>query len=749
MPQLQLPIFPEGVTHITNEIAFQCKDGIVTYFYGHLPVFLHNKDDLDSFRLFTSQLVINGSVRQADIVRAFGVPRVTVKRYVKLIRQQGSKGFFVPPRRRSASVLKGEVATRAQALFDAGRSVPEVARELDVLPNTLHKAVRSGRLHKAKSERTVGEVVSSTKSNRSEADSAAELGYATTRSLERVAAALGVLEAAPIEFEPVMDVPNGGVLLALPGLLANGLLNHTRDLYALPKGFYGIESIFLLLALMALARIKSIEQLRYEAPGEWGKLLGLDRIPEVRTLREKLTILCNEPGRATRWNTQLAVDWMTADPESAGVFYADSHVRVYHGGLTQLPRHYVARQRLCLRSTTDFWINALDGRPFFLVTKEVDPGLLSVLRSELVPWLEKNLTTNSNPPQGNNDSNDFMQHRFTLVFDREAYSPMFFREMKNKHIAVLTYRKYPGEDWAQEEFHEHQVRLVSGEVVAMKLAERGTQLPGKLWMREVRKLTESGHQTAIISTDYRAELTSLAASMFARWCQENFFKYMREHFNLDRLVEYGTETVPDTIRVVNPAWRKLDGQIRSKSGQLQRQLVAFGELGLEGELTDAGVESYQKRQGELQENIGHLRQEIDQLKEKRKQTPHHITVGELPAEDRFDRLRTEKKRFVDTIKLLAYRAETNMAYLLRQNMSRTEDARSLLRQVYETEVDLQPDHVAKTLTVNLHHLTQAAHDGAIRHLIEELNATETIFPGTDLKLIYKLGSSQIPADQEF
>ena len=745
MPQLQLPIFPHGVTLITSEIAFLCKDGIVTYFYGHLPVFQHGKEDLKCFRFFTSQLVINGSVRQADIVRAFGIPRVTVKRYVKLMRKQGAKGFFVLPRHRSASVLKGEVGSRAQALLDCGKSVPEVGRELEVLPNTLHKAIRCGRLHRGKIEATVTEVAVSTKSHRSEADSAAEMGYATTRPLERVAAAMGALEAAPIQFEPAVDIPNGGVLLALPALLANGLLHHTRDLYALPKGFYRIESIFVLLALMALARIKSIEQLRYEAAGEWGKLLGLDRIPEVRTVREKLTTLCDEPGRAARWNTQLAVDWMTADPHSAGLFYVDSHVRVYHGHLTQLPRHYVARQRLCLRSTTDFWINALDGRPFFLVTKEVDPGLLSVLRREVVPWLERNLPAKADLAEGNNDCTE---HRFTLVFDREAYSPSFFREMKEKHIAILTYHKYPGDAWATEEFVERQVTLVSGEVVPMKLAERGTQLAGKLWLREVRKLTASGHQTAILSTDYRTDLTSLAASMFARWCQENFFKYMREHFNLDRLVEYGTEAVPDTIRVVNPGWRKLEGQIRTQSGQLQRQLALFGELGLEGELTEAGVRSYQTRQGELQENITHLRQEIDQVKEKRKQTPHHITVGELPTEDRFDRLRTEKKRFVDTIKLLAYRAETNMAHLLRQRMSRTDDARSLLRQVYETEIDLQPDLVAKTLTVNLHHMTQAAHDGAISHLCEELNATETIFPGTDLKLIYKLGSSHIPPDQD-
>ena len=111
------------------------------------------------------------------------------------------------------------------------------------------------------------------------------MGNAATRSLERMAAAMGGLESAPIQFEANCDVTQGGVLLALPALLAAGLLRCRSKTYQLPKGFYGIESLFLLLALMALARVRSLEQLRYEAPGEWGKLLGLDRIPEVRTLR--------------------------------------------------------------------------------------------------------------------------------------------------------------------------------------------------------------------------------------------------------------------------------------------------------------------------------------------------------------------------------------------------------------------------------------------------------------------------------
>ena len=172
-----------------------------------------------------------------------------------------------------------------------------------------------------------------------------------------------MLNGAAIEFELVKDVPDGGVLFALPALLLLGLLSKSREMFSMPEGFYPLESIFLLLALMALGRIPSLEALRYVAPGEWGKLIGLDRIPEVRTLRQKITALCAEQGSAQRWSNALAKQWMADEPECAGVFYADGHVRVYHGKLTDLPRRYIARERLCLRGTTDYWVNAMDGRP--------------------------------------------------------------------------------------------------------------------------------------------------------------------------------------------------------------------------------------------------------------------------------------------------------------------------------------------------------------------------------------------------
>jgi len=564
------------------------------------------------------------------------------------------------------------------------------------------------------------------------------MGYAATRTCERVAAAMGLLAAAPVQFQAACDVPKGGVLLALPALLALGLLRHTAALYTLPNGFYGLASIFLLLALMALARIRSMEQLRYVAPGDWGHLLGLDRIPEVRTLRQKLEILCQRAGQAVRWNTALAQEWIAGQRESELIFYTDGHVRVYNGDLTPLPRHYVARERLCLRGTTDYWINAMDGQPFFFVNKEVDPGLLATLRDDLVPWLETNAP--ASPDLAQRMQEDPGQHRFTLVFDREGYSPEFFREMKQRHIAVLSYHKFPGDAWPVEEFSDCSVKLAGGEVAVMKLAERGSQLSNGLWVREVRKLSATGRQTSILSTNYRADYTSLAVSMFARWSQENFYKYMRQHYNLDRLAEYGTEPVPDLIQAVNPAWRRLDSQIRAKTDTRRRQLALFGALELQSSLAEPEMTRYEQKKAQIQEEIENLNRELDELKKQRKETAHHIPVKDLPESDRFSRLLTERKHFIDTIKLIAYRAETSMASLLADKLSRHEDTRALLRQIYETEIDLVPDLETKTLTVRLHHLSQAAHDEAVRHLCNELNATETIFPGADMKLVYKLGS---------
>ena len=218
------------------------------------------------------------------------------------------------------------------------------------------------------------------------------MGVGAQDVMGRVAASIGDLESVAPEFQPALDVPHGGVLFALPALLTMGLLKYTEQFFKLPKGYYGLDSLFLLLAFMALTRLKSIESLRYCAPGEWGKLLGLDRIPEARTLRVKVQKL-SEECQAKNWSAEMCSYWMESAPEQAGVLYIDGHVRVYNGQQTQLPKHHVARQKLCLRATTDYWVNAMDGQPFMVVNKAVDPGMIKVIENDILPELEARVPT--------------------------------------------------------------------------------------------------------------------------------------------------------------------------------------------------------------------------------------------------------------------------------------------------------------------------------------------------------------------
>ena len=146
MPQLQLPMFPNGVTHITNELAFEKRDGRITYFNGHAPVFTHDENDIATFRMITSQFCVSGYALQSDIIRAFGVTSISLKRSVKLYRAKGAKGFYAPRVTRGAAVLTESVVEQIEELLAGGASKSEVAKKLELKLDTLQKAIRAGRV---------------------------------------------------------------------------------------------------------------------------------------------------------------------------------------------------------------------------------------------------------------------------------------------------------------------------------------------------------------------------------------------------------------------------------------------------------------------------------------------------------------------------------------------------------------------------------------------------------------------------
>jgi len=763
-----LPLIADGATRISNSISVVREKGQWIYFCGVQPVFEHAEGDRRSFQMFTAQLICQGACRQADIVRAFGVAKNSVIRSVKKYRAGGVEAFYTPRPPRGASVITPEVAAQAQSLLGAAWSPKEVANELGLKPDTLRKAIQQGRLIRPGPPQP-GEPTPETtpasqppaatdKSTRAVEDAAAPMGTACTRPGERVLAAVGLLNETPTRFETCRDVSFGGVLCALPALVENGLFRHIHDALAQLRGYYNTLHVIILLAYMALCRIKTVEQLQYHPPGELGKLLGLDRVPEVRCLRRKLAALSLDDA-PEKWAGLLSRDWLDAAPQLAGTLYVDGHVRLYHGDQTALPKRYVSRQRLCLRGTTDYWVNDVLGQPFFAVERPIDHGLLEVLRSDVVPRLLRDVP---GQPTEEELAADRYRARFIIVFDREGYSPEFFKEMWQTHrIACITYHKYPKGDWPTSEFAEVETRLSNGEQVALQLAERGTWIGDKksgLWVREIRKLTESGHQVSLISTVFAGSALADSVRLFSRWSQENFLRYMMEHFAIDLLNEYRTEAIPETKRpVVNPKWRELDRRRRSVKSKLTHRQARFAALSLHPESDEAAQAKWAKRKAELVEAIEQFDKELTEINAQLKATPSHLKWDELPEAEKFERLAPSRKHLVDTVKMIAYRAETAMASIVREELARTDDARSVLRDVFRSEADLLPDVEHHCLHVQIHPMSNPRSNRAIAHLLEQLTAAELTYPGTSLQLIYSIAGhapapqsvpEQNPPDQE-
>lgn len=186
---------------------------------------------------------------------------------------------------------------------------------------------------------------------------------------------------------------------------------------------------------------------------------------------------------AAEFQSGLATEWMAAPshPEGLVLFYVDGHVRVYQGGLGPLPHRYVSRQKLCLRGTTDSWVNGLGGEPFFDVTQPVHAGLIEALREQVIPQLR----VLAPPLTKAQVAEDPQAMCFTLIFDPQGFSRELFAELKAQRIGVLTYHKCPTEDWPADEFSRRPVRLHTGETVSRDLAERGTQLSNRRWVSEV------------------------------------------------------------------------------------------------------------------------------------------------------------------------------------------------------------------------------------------------------------------------
>jgi len=739
MSQLRIPGFPAGSIFINERVSVLSKEGHVTYFLGSDNYFSHHEADNASQRFIIASLLFNNHIRVVEVVQsALNLSQRSVLRWLKQHIESGPGSFFAKPKSSRPRVMTKEKRNECTGLLAQGLSVAEVGRQAGIEESTLRKAIARGAVAIAPQDHS-GESLSALntattdKSDRTREDALAVsgMGTACTRSDERAAAAFGLIHGTSGHYENSKDVFMGSLLVGLPTLCSNGLLSGLGKHLFMPEGFYSALHILMSLGFMALGRIRRPEGLRHIPPGELGKVIGLDRVPEAKTMRNKIKQLA-ENGDPEAWMKDLSRTWMEAEPKEAGYLYVDGHVRVYSGNLANLPRRYVSRQKLCLRGTTDYWVNDAVGQPFFVVSKSVTSGLAEALLKDIVPELLESVP--SQPSAEALDKDDLL-HRFVVIFDRECSNYKLLSQLWEQRIGAITYRKAVDDKWHEDDFKEVEVCMPGGHTTRMKLASKEKTISTKdnsMPVLEVRRLAKSGHQTAIITTARRLLKPVVAGRMFSRWCQENYFAYMMEHFDIDGLIEYGCDELPGNTVVINPAWRSLDKKVNAQRRELNKLTAKFGNTVIDGE------EKTIQDNAELLLEIEAGKILLEDLRTKRKAVPKKITIDSLDEYERPQKLRPLRKILADAIKMIAYRAETALVLLIRKHLNKAEEARALIREILISSADIIPDKEQNTLTVRVHRMANPVNDQAAKALLEDLTKLNFKHPETGMRLIYRL-----------
>jgi transposase len=543
---------------------------------------------------------------------------------------------------------------------------------------------------------------------------------ADDRTLDRQLAYLGLLDDAAPLFREGSSVPGVGVLLALPCLVESGLLRICRKLYGeVGPAFYGLRTTLLTLLLMALLRIKRPEQLKEKDPAAFGRLLGLDRAPEVKTLRRRLSRLAAQHC-AEQLGAELARRRVDQRGHLMGFLYVDGHVRAYHGQRVISTNAYVARRHLAMPASTDYWVNDSSGDPLLVITGEVDAAL-----TKAMPRLLREVR------------GVVGERRVTIVFDRGGWSPQLFAAMIKDGFDVLTYRKGRCRRINERRFIRRRAKL-DGRWVDYLLHDEAVRfLKGRLRLRQVTRLCDDGHQTNVITSRWDLRDIEVTYRMFERWRQENFFKYMREEFLLDALVDYQIEPEDPTRSIPNPERRALDKEIRAARADLAKLEREFGAAAANNaEQRRPTMRGFKIAHSRLGKQLRKARARVSRLFKQRRNVPKRVEIREV-NERAVVRLATERKHLTDIIKMIAYQAESDLLALLRLNYARVDqEGRTLLQELFATAGDIRVSE--SELNITLAPLSSPHRTHAAQALCEILDKTATIFPGSRLRISFAM-----------
>ncbi|MCH2516377.1 MAG: helix-turn-helix domain-containing protein [Dehalococcoidia bacterium] len=786
-PLLDVPDNPRSASriYIQEHLWFVDRDGYRVIFLRHEPIYRTALEDEIHLRFIAVSLRQSELATQEQITKALGHSVKTQRRWERRYEKEGLEGLGVKSRSGRPRHIEKAQETIVRRWFNAGSTNAEMAARLGVGAWTVSRTLdRLGLERKSApelpfqatspvetdaadgipgvvpQENTIEEDRSDDCGQTCELDqsslndqevsltsqpdaedpsvqdstepkqiSAMPVGPSIDQNPldrwgDRAMARLGLLDDARPLFADADELPRAGVLLAIPLFVVSGIPQIFHEVYqSVAPAFYGLRTTIVSLFLFALLRINRPEQLKEFSPCDLGRILGLDRAPEVKTVRRKLTILAAKT-QAHRLMKKLAQRRIAEDEQRIAFLYIDGHVREYHG------KHAVSKTKKAQRQVagpamTDTWVNDAQGDPLLVVSSEMNAGLTQMLE----PILED--VKGFVPPN----------RRVTVVFDRGGYSPKLFSRLIHGGFDVLTYRKGRFRKLARGCFKTLR-RRINGKWYSYELCDQLRVKVGRLqnkskkrkdgpqflWMRQVTVLRDDGRQTHILTS--RSDLHAVEVSywMFNRWRQENFFKYMDQEFALDALVEYGVKDVSEGVDCPNPKWSKGHKDLEKKKAKLQRLQAELGaEVASNREDTRRTMRGFKIAHQDLRQQLKQAETGVRRLTDQLSKIPKRIPATDLKA------LKNEKKAIVDAIKMSAYQMETQLLRMLHAHYPRSaEEGRTLLHAAFQSSAQL---HVCNgELRVTIAAQSSPHRTRALANLCKELHKLDTVFPGTDLRL---------------
>jgi len=731
----QRDLFPADGAGDTVAINGRClvrtRDGHRVILVAGMPVAQYAVGDALAEAHAMVSLVEQGWAEQVDVARAFHRSTRSLRRYQRRVEEggiaalgrPGSAGGY-PTGRARLGRARGRLVGR---LRGEGKSLREIAERVGVSEKAIRKQLRSLGWPSATDDQialpfdapAADPNLSGSVSPPVDDEPLTFSGDSNPadRSVDRLLAHMGVLDDAAPLFRDGAGVPRAGVLLALPAIASSGVVDIAREVYgSIGPAFYGLRTTVVALVFMALLRIKRPEALKEHSPPDLGRLLGLDRAPEVKTLRRKLTRLAAFC-RATDFGHKLAQRRVRDFEGAMGFLYIDGHVRAYHGKRT-LPKAHLARMRIAMPATTDYWINDTVGEPLFVVTTEANAGLARMLPP---------LCAEIRALVGD-------ERRITIVFDRGGWSPKLFQKLIGQGFDILTYRKGKSRKVPKRLFAEHKA-IIDGRKVSYQLADQGIHLlGGKLRMRQVTRLKDD-HQTTIVTSRRDLSALEVAFRMFERWRQENFFKYLREEYALDALIDYRTDPADPAREVPNPVWNDLDARLRKARSEVISLSARYGlEALVNPEAKRPTMRGFKIANAKIARPVVDAFQRYADLEAKRAKVPRRVPVENV-VDGEVVKLATERKHISNVLKMVAYQAESDLVRRIAAHYRRADDeGRTLAQTALATSGDIRVTDTE--IRVTLAPLSSAHRTAALALLCAELDALAVRFPGTRLRVRY-------------